>query len=122
MTNISDEPKQIRPFADILRDLGRGAVVDDAAIQLQALVTAVQTHGKKGSLTLKVEVAPMKGDLAAMFVAARVDMRPPSGEPVAAVFFADDDGNLVRDDPKQMKLPLRDASATVDRKTGEIHG
>lgn len=99
---------QVRPFADILRDLGRGAVIDEAAVMLQDLVRAVRGYGKKGSFTLKVEVAPMKGDSEALLVHAKADSRPPSGEAVSAVFFADDHGNLLRDDPRQPQLPLRE--------------
>lgn len=99
---------QVRPFADILRDLGRGVVIDEAAVMLQDLVRSVRDYGKKGTFTLKIEVAPMKGDTAALMVAAKADVKPPSGEPIGAVFFTDDHGNLVRDDPRQPTLPLRE--------------
>lgn len=103
---------QVRPFADILRDLGRGVVIDEAAVMLQDLVRAVRDYGKKGSFTLKVEIAPMKGDSAALMVAAKADVKPPSGEPIGGVFFADEVGNLVRDDPRQTQLSLRELIRT----------
>jgi hypothetical protein len=99
---------QVRPLADILRDLGKGRVVEDAATMLQDLVRAVRDYGKKGTFTLKVEVAPMKGDAEALLVNAKAEARPPSGEPVSAVFFSDQHGNLLRDDPRQPQLPLRE--------------
>jgi len=58
----------VRPFADVLRDLGKGSVADEAA----------------------------------------AEVKPPVGDPVAAVFFADDHGNLHRSDPRQEQLALRD--------------
>jgi hypothetical protein len=99
---------QVRPFADVLRDLGRGAVIDEAAVLLQDLVRAVRDYGKKGTFTLKVEVQPMKGDARALMVTAKADAKPPAGEPVSGVFFTDDVGNLVQNDPRQPQLPLRE--------------
>src|ERR1700730_2969259 len=52
----------VRPFADVLRDLGKGQVADEAAVLLTDLVTAVVTYGKKGIFTLKIAVAPFKGN------------------------------------------------------------
>lgn len=116
MTNPPADPNtgeiQVRPFADILRDLGRGVVIDEAAVMLQELVRSVRDHGKKGRFTLQVEIAPMKGDSTALMVSAKADMKPPAGEATSAVFFADEVGNLLRDDPRQMKLPLRRLGGT----------
>lgn len=105
MTTAPAAPGRVRPFADILRDLKRGEVIDEAAILLQDLVRAVQANGKKGTFTLKVEVSPMKGDTNALVVAAQASINPPKAQPAEAVFFADDDHNLVRDDPRQIALP-----------------
>lgn len=102
------EIPRVRPFADVLRDLGRGSIADEASTHLQDLVQAVITYGKKGSLTLKLEVTPLKGDDEAVVVAAKTTLKPPEGEPISAVFFSDGDGNLQRDDPRQPHLPLRD--------------
>lgn len=118
--NQTDEPGsgpgRVRPFADVLRDVGRGAVIDEAAHQLQTLVREVRESGKKGTLTLKVEVAPMKGNADVVALAVRADLKLPAGEPLAAVMFYDDDGNLLRDDPKQLQLSLRE----VPRETKEL--
>ena len=109
-TNKDDVP--VRPFADVIRELGQGAIVDDAAVQLQTVVEAVKTYGKKGILKLTIEVAPMKGNPDALLVQAKVEAKAPVGDPTAAVFFSDDHGNLVRDDPKQDSLPFREDEDT----------
>lgn len=116
-TPDQDPPLRIRPFADVLQDLSRGQLHDDASTQLQTLVQAVQANAKKGTLTLTIEVAPMKGDQSAVMLAARVVSKPPAGEMPVSVFFADDAGNLVRDDPRQMHLPLREASTPTPART-----
>jgi hypothetical protein len=113
-------PGQVRPFADILRDLGRGEVIDEAAVMLTELVQSVRSTGKKGNFTLRVEVSPFKGSSRQLMVTARPESKPPKGDPVAAIFFTDDAGNLLRNDPQQPTLPLRDiARADAELRTAE---
>ena len=90
----------VRPFADVLRDLGKGQVADEAAVLLTDLVTAVITYGKQGSFTLRIVVAPLKGTTSQVTVSATAKSSPPEADPIAAVFFTDDDGNLSRNDPR----------------------
>ena len=101
---------RVRPFADTLRDLGRGRVIDEAAVLLQDVVRSVAETGKKGRITLTVEVAPMKGNESALLVTAAAVAKLPPSEPIAGAFFPDEDGNLHRDDPRQIALPLREVS------------
>lgn len=96
---------QVRPFADILRDIRGGQVSDQAAVSIQELVAAVREHGKKGTLTLQITVEPMKNNEAALAVSGEVTLKAPKAAPKAAIFFADNDGNLLRDDPRQIALP-----------------
>jgi hypothetical protein len=111
---------RVRPFADVLRDLGRGKVVDEAATMLQQLATSVEETGKKGRLVLTVEIAPMKGDNGALLVHAKADLKLPASEPISAVFFTDDVGNLLRDDPRQIQIPLRDLNGVRTSKAKDL--
>jgi len=90
----------VRPFADVLRDLGKGQVADEAAILLTDLVAAVVTYGKQGSFNLRIVVAPLKGTTSQVTVSATAKSSPPEADPIAAVFFTDDGGNLSRNDPR----------------------
>lgn len=111
MTDTPDpgEGRTVRPFADVLRDLGRGQAIDDAAVALNDLVLSVLATGKKGRIDLHVLVEPFKGSDTLM-VSAKVDSRLPQADPVAAIFYADGDGNLLRNDPTQPELPLREVA------------
>lgn len=101
----------IRPFADILRDLGKGQVADQAALQLTDLVQAVQTYGRQGTFTLQIKVAPVKGSVGQVTVAAVAKSSPPEADPIAGVFFTDDLGNLSRNDPRMDPMfPLREVA------------
>lgn len=97
----------VRPFAATLQDINNGDVADQLSTDMQTLVAAVRELGRKGSITLKVEVAPRRGNASALNVTARVETKLPAPEPVESVFFADDDGNLSRTDPRQMQFDLR---------------
>jgi hypothetical protein len=115
----NDDVGQVRPFAAVLQDINNGAVADQLAHDVQNLVQTVRQFGRKGKLTVTLEVAPRKGNAAALNLTARRDLKLPQEEPVESVFFADTDGNLLRDDPRQPQLPLRELNRTTElRNTG----
>jgi hypothetical protein len=74
---------------------------------LADLVLAVAEHRKKGVLQLQVIVTP-NGDGVTVTVADKIKMTVPEGERGAAIFFVDEDGNLSRQNPRQIELPLRE--------------
>lgn len=115
MTPPPEPTGEIRPFAAILQDLGRGAVAAELAGRLHDLVSAVAEHEKTGSLTLKISVKPMgEGSVA---VTAEVTDKTPVGTLPTSLFFITGDGNLSRDNPAQPSLPLRE----VPRRDDTVH-
>lgn len=93
-----------RPFADFLREHAGGVTHNELSEALQDLVTAVTATHKGGSITLTIAIKPMKENHDALVVTDKVTVKRPSLDRKASVFFADRDGNLVRDDPKQLKF------------------
>ncbi|MFI6814457.1 hypothetical protein ACIBG7_18745 [Nonomuraea sp. NPDC050328] len=113
-TPTNNGPGQTRPFADILRDIRNGQVANDAADALQDCVEAVRETGKKGQVVLTITIEPLKGSDHALTVSGDVNLKSPRPTPAAAVFFADQDYNLVRDDPRQTTIPgLREVGRTT---------
>jgi len=100
------EQGQTRPFADVLLELAKGRVHNEASIALQDLVEAVQSTGKKGSVTLTVVVAPSKAE-GQVEVTAEVKPKPPRSTPPTSLFFITSDHNLSRTNPEQPHLPMR---------------
>lgn len=98
------------PFADILITLDKGRTHSELSTKLQQLVAAVAETGKKGSLSVSLTIAPSKSE-APFEVLESVVLKLPAPTRRASLFYADDDMNLVRKDPNQMALPLRDISA-----------
>jgi hypothetical protein len=105
-----DAPEQVRPFAAVIQEINNGDFAEQLGKDILALVNAVRTQSRKGSLTVKFEVSPRKGNTNALNLVGRRDLKLPQEEPIESVFFADKHGNLLRDDPRQMALPLREVS------------
>lgn len=109
MPDLDDD--QIRPFAAVLTDLAAGKVHARLTEQIADLTAAVAATGRKGTLTIQLEVKPVKTGQTngPLQVTAKSVLKAPEGDDAAPVtiFFADDAGNLTRDDPNQPMLPLR---------------
>lgn len=92
-------------FVAVLNQLRRGAAVVDASEGLAEVVKAVRKTGKKGKLTITITVVPLnKG--AAVDIVDEVNTKLPKPNMGSSLFFADDDGALMRNDPRQGELKL----------------
>jgi len=111
----------MRPFTDTLRDMRKGRVVDAATEQLAEVVRAVLENSKPGSLTLTLKVEPQgKGDNAVV-LSAKIATKVPQPKLPDALFFADLDGDLFRDDPTQREMfSTTTLGDVVDKRTGEV--
>lgn len=100
---------RVRPFADVLQDLDRGAVARKLGDELHDLIAAIAATGKAGSLTLQIKIKPATkvGD-EAVTVGAVVKVSRPAPDMRESLFFFDGDHNLSRDHPVQPTLPLRE--------------
>lgn len=94
-----------RDFVTVFADLDDGAVADNATECLIDLVNAVREANRKGSITITISAEPEGRQVT---LDAKVTVKMPSKETNATVFYATDDGQLTRNDPKQTALDLRD--------------
>ena len=99
------EIESMRPFATVLEGIDRGRVSDEATRALAEVVAAVQQHEKAGSVTVKIEVKPRKGDSGTVEVKAATSAKIP-GPDHTGVFFVDG-GQLSRDDPTMTAMFTR---------------
>lgn len=106
---VEDQPAD--PLSALLSAYDRGRLDRRGGEKLQQLVSAVIANGKKGSLTLKVEVKPAgKNAGHQLLVAGDVESKPPKPEPAERFFFADRAMNLSQNDPNQTRLPVDEGS------------
>lgn len=112
---MSDTEPRVRPFADLIRDHNNGRAHNELSELLHELVAAVKDTGKKGSLTLRLTIEPMKGDTGAFTLVHDVSSRVPKPDRKASIFYVDGEGNLSRSNPDQPEFEfLRDVSAATD--------
>lgn len=110
-----------RPILETLREIRRGALLDDCAQALADVVSRVSQTGKPGSFTLKLTVKPAgRGSVRTVVLEDDVSTKLPGADKEVTIFFPTEDGGLSRSDPAQIPLALRGVE-TIDRSTGEIH-
>lgn len=95
-----------REFIDILTDLDDGEVNIMLSKELPRVVAAVMETGRAGSLTLKIDI---KREKRMAIVKASVSTKIPAPDSESSIFYTTEDGDLCREDPRQ--LALRDIPA-----------
>lgn len=91
-------------FLHELRNYNAGAVLDELDAAMTQVNKAVQLTGSGGSVTLTYKVGPAGKGLGAKQIAFIVGHKEPKPEVTPAIRFIDEDGHLVKDDPRQKKL------------------
>jgi hypothetical protein len=104
-TTGTEERPSTKPFAAWLQEQRNGGLHAELSERLAELVSACLEHGKAGTLTLSVKVAPNK-DGVTVTIFDDVKAKAPADRG-AAIFYADDHGNVSRRDPRQPELPLK---------------
>ena len=94
-------------FSHLLHQHRGGDVLNDMSVAIREATEAVQLLGKPATITLKLVIRPAGKALGAVTVQDDIKMTLPKQDRPASFFFADDKGNLLREDPRQTRLPLR---------------
>ena len=88
-----------------LGQLRRGLFIEDLDVELAALVDAVRSTGRKGSITLKLEIGmASKGDDMALKITDAIKVSAPQPERGDTIMYATADGRMSRRDPRQMDI------------------
>lgn len=132
---MGEAAKKVTPteFIDVLMRQGNGSTNQELSDELREIVQRVKSTGKIGTLTLQLKVQLIK-QTNSIVILDKITTKKPEYDRPSSLFFADEDGNLVRDDPDQKSLfeladveepattivDLDDRRVTVDPTTGEI--
>ena len=95
-----------------------GRTAEELSAEFHELLDAVRAHGKKGQLVITIVVDPPANgvDSAPLPIGIESAVKAPKPTPVKSLYFLDDEGNPVRDDPRQMAIPFRTAPTTTEFK------
>ncbi|GAA1909199.1 hypothetical protein GCM10009737_07970 [Nocardioides lentus] len=119
--SVDEDEVVRRPFADFLREQSRGSTHNELTEGLHDLIAAVVETGRKGTLTLTISVAPMKKDTERLLVSDLVKVSKPQPDRKESLYFADDNGNLTRNDPNQPTFEsLREVPGNTDSAAAHI--
>lgn len=91
-----------RSIVDTLRHVAGGVFIDEASDALAEVVKAVDSTGKAGSVTIKIDIR--RATAGAMAVSGKVSVKRPEGRPIEALLFPTPEGNLLTEDPSQKKF------------------
>lgn len=94
-----------RPFFDTLREIRRGAILDDCADELAKCVRAVEETGKPATLTIQLTLKPASKAQGAYVVSDKVRAKLPELPTGETILFGTPEGNLQARDPRQPELP-----------------
>ena len=108
-----------RNFATVLAELAQGEFNQQLGEDLQELLTALSKHkevlGKGGkakgamTITLKFEL----GDHRVLGIVGTVATKAPKPQAAGTVGWVDKSGNVSWEDPRQVKLPLREVPSAA---------
>lgn len=115
MENLNPELPSNSFLAVLQRKEIQESLLTECSSALSDLALAVKATKKKGTLSLVLTLEPQKGG--AISVGAMIGTKAPSTAPQhLTIFFVDDQGALVRDDPAQKELTLtaHDGGANVE--------
>ncbi|MDE1896881.1 MAG: hypothetical protein KGH91_07385 [Rhodospirillales bacterium] len=103
-----------RPFMDFIREQRNGVLHDELSDALQEAVAAVMNEGGTATLTLKITVKSADAGEGALMVKDDIITKLPKQKASGSIFFASPENNLIREDPKQHKLPLQEIKRQSD--------
>ena len=114
----------MRPITHVIAEYNLGKFADECSAELNQLVGECTATGKKGELTIKSKLAPAKSADRALLVTMEAVVKTPEFSSPAEYAYVNKDNDLVRDNPAQQRLELREVTRTpmpvFDPETGEI--
>lgn len=112
---LNDNLKAVRVETD---DGDLIPIMDVAGLKFSELIQAVSAHNKAGKLTLKIDIKPSTAGTLA--VRADVSITKPKGMPAESLLWPTPEGNLLAEDPRQMKLEMKPVAAEPARELKSV--
>lgn len=102
-------------FDALLRDHNKGRTLADLNDAFPELIRLVRQHGKAGSICFTVKVKPASGgDAHQVSITGSVDMKAPTAQPRAVIYYTTENGGVQKNDPNQAELAFKTLPAPAD--------
>jgi len=95
----------VKRITETLERLRGGQMLDEASELLAKVVQGVDTTGKAGEITIKLQVKKLSRS-GALEVIDKVTGKVPEETPITTMMYPTPEGNLITEDPRQQKLDL----------------
>lgn len=105
--NSESKPPVDPAFLHLMESHRQGDFVSDISAAIRQVTAAVGLTGKAGKVVLTLNLKPATNGAAVVFEPV-VKTVVPETKPAGSIFYVDDDFNLVREDPAQKKLDLKE--------------
>lgn len=99
-------------YAKTLNTITGGKFAEECSKKLQSVTEACRDTGKAGTITVEIKVQP-DGMGRYKFI-PQCKTKEPTGPIYGTILWGTPDGNLVRHDPDQQELELRDVSTAAE--------
>ena len=104
------------PLFELLSTVDQGEGLKEALDIFKRVVEAGYKHGGKGEVNIKIHLSTKLGRNRKTVVAVNATGKEPKPSPGVSTFFPNERGELLREDPQQMRLNLDD-EVVVDFKS-----
>jgi len=105
--NNTQAPIVSNSFESVTRHQRRGAFLSDISEGVQKCVMAVRERHEPATLTIVLKFDPATADADAISVRDEIKMKLPEAKKANTLFFSTEEGQLVRDNPKQSEMDLK---------------
>lgn len=102
-----------RSFMATVADLRNGRTQDELTNQLSEVIAAVEATGKKGTITLTINVSPAAKNSTLLKIEDTIVAKAPTSDRAPTLMFVDGDHNLSLNDPTaENRGPLKSVDDT----------
>lgn len=105
---------------DTLKALRYGQTEVELSEAISEAVQCARDTGKQAVVSLKITIKP-QGNSGQYFITDDITTKLPKLPKEQTIMFGTPEGNLLREDPRQQKLPLRELSEPVMPPIRNVH-
>ncbi|MGJ8518068.1 hypothetical protein [Carnimonas bestiolae] len=106
-------------FIELIRDLRRGETLEELSEELADVQQRCKDTGKVGTITLQIKIRPERGADGMFGITDDIKVKKPQFDRAATIFYEHADMQLRREDPRQVKMDLREAPKSEPQEVRE---